>query len=228
LSGRVRSVWTEQFNAHRIPRRRLVKEIRATNLLPWITTNFPGLPVVYLLRHPVASAVSATELQWDSFLSEFLGQQPLMSGPLQPFADIIAEHADADLFHRHVLRWCMENYVPVRLLAPASVHVVFYENLVEDPTGELDRLRGFLSRFTPRWDLAPGTPAAVHRLSPTNFRDTPALAAQDRLQSWRHDVSEADVHRALAVVRGFGLDRLYAEDVRPRISPDAVLQHDPR
>ena len=34
----------------------------------------------------------------------------------------------------------MENFVPVHMLAPGSVHVVFYEELVENPGREVERL----------------------------------------------------------------------------------------
>ena len=148
LTGRVRSQWSNKFNRYRFPRHRLVKEVRATNLLPRILARYPGMPVVFLLRHPVPTAWSAAQLYWKPYLTEFLKQRPLMEGPLAPFAELIAEEAaGTDLFQKHVLRWCLENYVPVNQLAPGSVHVVFYENIVEDPDGELERLGRYLEGF---------------------------------------------------------------------------------
>jgi hypothetical protein len=227
MSGRVRSVWTDEGNAHRIPRRRLVKEIRATNLLPWIARSFPGLPVVYLLRHPIPSALSASQLGWDPFLEEFIGQDALMSGPLRPFATAIAAHQDGDLFHRHVLRWCMENFVPVHMLAPGSVHVVFYEELVENPGREVERLTEFLHRFSAgRWVVDDGPLAAAGRLSRTNFRDTPLLAPADRLDSWRAEVSTETLASAMAIVGAFGLDGVYGHATGPLVPPDGLVRGD--
>jgi hypothetical protein len=225
LTGRVRCPWTDKFNAYRFPRRRLVKEIRATNTLPWLGARFPEVPTIYLLRHPVATAWSAAQLGWDPFLSEFLGQPLLMDGPLAPWRDVIARHsADADLFHRHVLRWCMENSVPIRQLAPGSVHVVFYENLVEDPHGELQRLARYLGRFKEgAWDFDPARPT-VDRPSRANYRKTPMMSADERLRSWVDTVPVASVERAVALVKEFGLDHVYGADVRPNVTAEALLQ----
>jgi hypothetical protein len=225
LTGRVRSRWSDKFNRYRLPRRRLVKEVRATNLLPRIAEKFPDMPIVYLLRHPVPTAWSAAELQWKPYLKEFLRQQPFVDGPLAPFSDLIAAVvADGNPFQKHILRWCLENYVPVHTLAPESAHVVFYENIVEDPDAELARLGRYLDRFpVGGWSLATERPTAVDLPSRANYRDTPVMAADERLRSWCDDVPADDVGRALEVVRAFGLDRIYGSDIRPLVGPEAVL-----
>jgi len=225
LTGRVRSRWSDKFNRYRLPRRRLVKEVRATNLLPRIVEKFPDMPVVYLLRHPVPTAWSAAELQWKPYLKEFLGQSPLLDGPLAKFGDVIAEQSvDGSPFQKHILRWCLENYVPVNWLAPHSVHVVFYESIVEDPEGELLRLGRYLEGFADGgWQLAAARPSAVDLPSRANYRDTPVLAADVRLRAWCDEVPEDDIAAALELVGVFGLDRIYGSDVRPLIGPDDVL-----
>jgi hypothetical protein len=225
LTGRVRSRWSDKFNRYRLPRRRVVKEVRATNLLPRITRRFPDLPVVYLLRHPIPTAWSAAELHWKPYLREFLDQKALVDGPLAPFRSVIADEvANGNPFQKHVLRWCLENYVPVTELAPGSVHVVFYEDVVLDPTGELERLERYLEPFSAGgWAFESGRPSAVDRPSRANYRGTPVLGAEERLRGWRDEVSEEDVRRALELVGQFGLDRIYGSDVRPLIGPDAVL-----
>jgi Sulfotransferase family len=228
LTGRIRSRWTERFNVYRFPKRRLVKEIRTTNLLPYMRSAFPEVPMIYLLRHPVAAAWSSAELGWAPFLSEFVGQDRLMGGPLAPYRDVIARHGDdPDLFHRHVLRWCMENLVPITLLPPGSVHVVLYENLVEDPYGELARLADYLGSFgRGRWAFDPKTPT-VDRLSRANYRHTPVMSASQRLESWVDDVPRPSVERAVALLEEFGLDRVYGASVRPYVTADNVLRGSP-
>jgi hypothetical protein len=224
LAGRIRSRWADHFNVYRFPRRRLVKEIRATNLLPFVRTRFPQIPIIYLLRHPVATAWSATELGWASFLSEFLRQDSLMDGPLAPYREVIDRHGDdPDPFHGHVLRWCLENAVPIGLLPPGSVHVVLYENLVEDPHGELRRLAAYLGTFGEHtWDFDPSRPT-VDRPSAANYRQTPVMTAGERLQSWVGVVPRPSVERAVALLEEFGLDRVYGASVRPYVDADSVL-----
>ncbi len=205
LTGRIRNPIVDAFNAYRLPNRRLVKEIRATNLLPWIHAHFPEVPVIYLLRHPVAASWSATELGWKPYISEFLRQPRLMDGPLAPYRDVVVRHGDdPDLFHRHVLRWCLENSVPISQLEPGSVHVVFYENLVQDPYGELGRLAAYLGHFGgDRWTFDPTAPT-TDRLSRANYRKTPALSARERLESWAAAVPQLSIERALALWRSSG------------------------
>jgi hypothetical protein len=225
LTGRVRSRWSDKFNRYRLPRRRLVKEVRATNLLPRIVESFPGMPVVYLLRHPVPTAWSASELQWKPYLKEFLHQSQLMDGPLAKFGDVIAEQSDnGSPFQKHILRWCLENYIPVNRLRPHSVHVVFYESIVEDPEGELLRLGRYLDAFSDvGWHLAAARPSAVDLPSRANYRDTPVLAADVRLRAWCDEVPAQDVAAAMELVGIFRLDRIYGADIRPLIGPDDVL-----
>ena len=228
LSGRIRHPLVDSLNQQRFPRRRLVKEIRANNLLPWMHTRFPRVPYVYLLRHPVAASWSATQLRWKPFLDEFIRQDKLITGPLAPYTGVIARHGDdPDLFHRHVLRWCLENVVPVQLLAPGSVHVVFYEDLLEEPDRELSRLARYFERFGPRWPFDPSTPRAMNRPSRANYRRTPALTGDQRLASWVEVVPAPSVSRAVALLAEFGLDRLYGSSVRPQLAADEVLRGSP-
>jgi hypothetical protein len=230
LTGRVRSDWSDKFNRYRLARRRLVKEIRATNLLPRTIEQYPGMPVVYLLRHPVAGAWSATQLHWKAYLGEFLNQPALMNGPMAEFATVIADQAGTDdLFRKHILRWCLENYVPVHQLAPGSVHVVFYENIVENPDAEIARLSRYLEGFPKGlWELGSERPSAVDIPSRANYRGTPVLATEERLRSWCAEVPADAVADAVKLIGTFGLDRIYDADVRPLIGPDEVLLGDSR
>lgn len=223
LEGRFRNRFTDKYNTVRFPRRRLVKEVRATNLLPWIVRRYPRTPVVYLLRHPVPTAWSVTALDWPGKLEEFLAQRSLMEGPLQPFLPLIDEAAaSSDRFQRVVLQWCLENYVPSRLLEPGQAHVVFYENMVDDPWAELERLRIYLQGFGPgAWDLKMSSVKNVARPSHSANRGT---SGSGRIDRWIEEVPAAQAEKALALVAGFGLDRIYARSARPLIAPDDLLR----
>lgn len=224
LEGRVRSRWSDKFNTARLPRRRLVKEIRATNLLPWVAARYPDTPVVYLLRHPVACSLSAAALNWKPFLGEFYAQPSLMEGPLGPFADYVHEtEAGGDLLTAHVLRWCMENFVPVNMLERGSVHVVFYEDMVADPANELSRLNAFMERFDVAWPGVTMSSSAERRASRTNYRKTDVSGGADKLARWTETLSPASLARACEIVERFGLGRVYGAGVRPLVAADELL-----
>jgi len=225
FAGRLRSRWVDQDNAVRLPRRRLVKEIRTTNLLPWVAARFPDLPMLFLMRHPVAVARSATDLGWDPGLGHYLTQADLMNGPMSPFADLLAERAgSADLFEQHVLRWCLENLVPVSLLSPGTALVVFYESLRRDPALEFRRVADYVSRSSRgRWPFDPGRPVAFDRVSLTDYRGSAVASGRDGTDRWPDEVASGDVDRAVELLAAFGLDRIYDRTPTPRLHPDDVL-----
>jgi Sulfotransferase family len=225
LSGRLRSRWSDRFNRKRLPSHRHMKEIRATNLLPWLCRHYPDVPIVYLLRHPVPTAWSATRLGWDPLLGEFLKQPDLMDGPLASLRGLVDEVAAGDdLFLRHVLRWCLENKVPTEWLVPGSVHVVFFEDLATDPEAEFGRLTGFLGRYPAgRWRPDEVPTSVFATTSRSNWRGLSAGPGAAELTRWMDDVPGTSVERALELVGAFGLDRLYGSGPRPRVGPDEAL-----
>jgi hypothetical protein len=206
LRGRVRNTWSNWHNRRRIARRRIIKEIRATNLMPWIRERFPGLPIVYLLRHPVSVAQSWTRLGWPDFLDEFTRQELLMDR-LAPFRPVIDDVVRAgNPFERHLLRWCLENVIPLRDLSPGDAHVVFYEHLVADPEQELRELFGYLGK-----EFEPAVLERVDAASPLTYPGAPAQA-----------LGEEALTRACEIVSAFGLDRLYGRGAEPRVGPGSV------
>jgi Sulfotransferase family len=225
MTGRVRSRWTDDYNTVRLPHCRVVKEIRATNLLPWMVRRYPRTPVVYLLRHPVPSAWSVSQLGWPDNLRQFTDQGALMEGPLEPFQTLIREALDSnDPFRRLVLRWCLENVVPIQMLEAGRTHVVFYEQMVDDPRGELAKMDRYIRGFNPGpWNLKLASVENLDKPSHTNYRQTDVSSGPGRLDNWRDEVPASEVEAALALVQGFGLDRIYGESTRPLIGPEAVL-----
>ncbi len=166
-----------------------------------------------------------TALGWPEKLEEFLAQEPLLQGPLAPFHDLIHEAAQSpDPFQRIILQWCLENFVPTRMLDPRRVHAAFYEDMVEDPWGELmpRRLGTYLERFTGH-PLGPLRMAAVDSVKRPSQSRNRGTSESNRLEGWVTEVSDDRVHRALSLVSGFGLDRIYTNSTRPVLPADGVL-----
>ncbi|MEP6811394.1 MAG: sulfotransferase domain-containing protein [Actinomycetota bacterium] len=146
LAGRVRGWWTDRQNRRRIASRRIVKEIRITNLVPWIRTRHPALRIVYAVRDPVAVARSWLELGWGDGLEEFLDQEPLLARFREEDGAIREIAGHGDQFERHILRWCLENAIPLKREPAPDVHHVVYERLRTEPQQELERLFGYLGK----------------------------------------------------------------------------------
>ena len=205
------------FNRARLARGRVVKDISSTNLLPWIVDRYPEVPVVYLLRHPVPVAWSQASMGWGT-LGPYL-RHGTGAGDDPP---LCRTELMRQTFVENVLRWCLENVVPLTTLAPDAAHVVLYEEAVRDPEAELGRLATYLHRFGHPWSRWSAVRAPTARPSSTDFRRTSEHPG-DRAASWRHEVPASWADEAGSVVAAFGLDRIYGPDADPRMHASEVL-----
>jgi hypothetical protein len=212
LTGALKSSWTDRFNRALVARRRLIKDIRANLLLGWMRANFPGMPIVLLLRHPCAVVVSRLALGWKDNLSETMEQQDLVEDFLLPMETEI--HAARDAFERHLILWCIDNYVPLRQFPPGEIHLTFYENLLINPEAELQSLFTFLGE-----DLDDRTCDRLDRPSPLSRKDAPIPS----VDGWRVRVDACQLQRVGEILALFGLDGVYGEGPMPDPSGAYVL-----
>ena len=198
LTGGLRSLWTDRFNRKLVARRRLIKDIRANLLLGWMRANFPGMPIVLLLRHPCAVVASRLALGWRDNLDETMEQKELAEDFLLPVeAEIRAARGD---FERHLFLWCIDNYVPLQQFVEGEIHLAFYENLLANPEEELKSLFGFLGE-----DLDDRVYGRMARPSPLSRDDAPPPS----VDGWRTRVGARQRKRAGEILALFGLDRIY-------------------
>jgi hypothetical protein len=203
LTGGLRSFWTDRFNEKLVARRRLIKDIRANLLLGWMRANFPGMPIVLLLRHPCAVVASQLALGWKDILSETMEQAELVEDFLVPMeAEIRAARGG---FERHLFTWCIENYVPLKQFGPGEIHLCFYENLLTRPEHELPRLFSFLDG-----DFDERAYRKLKRPSPLSREGEVAS-----VDAWRRSVTARQLERAVEILGLFGLDRVYGEAPMP-------------
>ena len=198
----LRSRWTDRGGAPGAGRR-LVKDIRANLLLGWLAENFPGMPIVLLMRHPCAVVSSRLALGWRDNLAETMAQRDLVEDHLLPVEGRILSARDP--FERHLFLWCIDNHVPLRQFSPGGIHLCFYEKLLLDPEPELRRLFAFLGR-----EFDDGILGKLERPSSTSRRWSRPSA-----DGWRSRVAGEQVARAGEVLGLFGLDRVYGPGTMP-------------
>jgi Sulfotransferase family len=202
LSGKLRSPWTDRFNTKFVARRRLIKDIRANLLLGWMRANFPGMPIILLLRHPCAVAVSRLALGWKDNLSETMEQEELVEDFLLPVEAEIRGARGA--FERHLFSWCIENYVPLMQFGPGEIHLAFYEDFLAYPEDEVGRLFAFLGE-----GFDGGVYRAMRRPPLSREGESPSVDA------WRRRVSDSELERTVEILGLFGLERVYGEGALP-------------
>ena len=206
LTGGLRSWWTDRFHRKFVARRRLIKDIRANLLLGWMRANFPGMPIILLLRHPCAVVASRLALEWKDNLSETMEQEELVEDFLRPMELEIRGARDG--FERHLFLWCIENYVPLRQFASGGIHLAFYENFLVHPEDEIRRLFAFLSR-----DFDERVYRTLDRPSPLSRKGgAPGAASVD---AWRRHVNDAQLERTTEILGLFGLQHIYGEGAMP-------------
>jgi Sulfotransferase family len=223
LSGRIRNLWTDKYNRARLPRRRLIKEVRANLFLKWLRVHFPDMPIVLILRHPCAVAASRMKLNWEggADLATFLDQPRLLARHLSPFEDEIrGAQEGADPYSKMIFFWAIENFIPLRQLSSSEVHLVFYESLVAEPESEVRRLFRYLGMA-----FDPAALRGMDRPSQATRKDSPVLSGGDLLASWTRRTTERQVDSAMEVLRIFGLHRIYSRDPIPQASAEETLIH---
>ncbi|HEY8082573.1 MAG TPA: hypothetical protein VIE64_03310 [Solirubrobacterales bacterium] len=224
LSGRVRGAYIDEIRIARLPRGRIVKDVHAANLLPWLRTNHPAVPVVYVVRHPIAASLS--RLRSDTFygIGDYLatppGREDAEDSPVAawlPLYDTYRDHPEPLV--RLVAEWCIENVYPLRGSDDAGGALTFYENAVLDPVSELTRL-GELCAGALGPARVPPKIGQLRRPSAMDWRRTAAEAHRSGewerlLGSWTSEVPGPVVERCLSILSDFGLDRLYGEGPLP-------------
>ncbi len=229
LSGRVRGPYIDHVRIARLPRGRIVKDVHTSNLLPWFRANHPGIPVVFVVRHPIAASLS--RLRADTFygLGDYLatpaGREEAKASPVATWLPLYDEcRNDTEPLVRLVAEWCIENAYPLSHGDDPGVALVFYEKAVLDPAAELSRIDNLCAG-------ALGPPRAVGAIdevrapSATDWGGTAAEA--HRLGDWEHllgrwtnEVSQPVAERCSRVVSEFGLDWLYGDGPLPAMEQE--------
>lgn len=210
LEGRVSTTWTNPQRTDRLPRRRVVKDVRTVGCVPWIAGRLPDSPVVLLVRHPVAVAHSILELGW--------GAEPELTGPGSGAVDPeLARAARRRGLLAEMELWAEHHAFALRHPAAERVHVVLYEELVEDTAAELDRMGSYLRRFPEHWADWRPDPARIAEPSKTSFRRAEG-SAQGWIDSWSDSYDAEELSAAVDLLGRWGLDRLYGAGPLPLVS----------
>jgi hypothetical protein len=230
-SGHVRDAWVDKHNTKRVARRRLVKCVECTNLLPWIARRFPQVRMTYLVRHPFAVAESQMSMTFQddglTDLDVLRHRTRLLDGVYLTLRDSTRARAlveqSSDRFENHVIRWCLENRVPLSMLDGREAHLLFYEDLVLHTRAELARLGRHLGMQFDSTALE-----ASRKPSRTDFRNRAQLVHEgvdpiDFLGAWQENLTPDDVARGLAVLEAFELDHVYSDEVLPLLGGGDAL-----
>ena len=137
-----------------------------------------------------------------------MSQNTLVSDHLAGLVDTIAG-ADDD-FSERVIRWCIQNVVPLRQFSGNDLHIVFYEDLCMHPARELDRIFRYLG-----WHYSPDVLSRLTVPSPVSRGESAINKGTDLISSWVEHVDKDQIDSGLAILREFSLDSIYSESPSP-------------
>ena len=215
LSGKVRSQWSDKLNNRLISNKRLIKDVCSNLLLRWLHESFPGLTIILPLRHPCAVATSRIKLNWDNSLDKFLCQEDLMDDFLRPFRKQMQTVQDAasvsgDLFEVHIFSWCIENYVPLKQFSRDEILIIFYEEICTNPASELDKLFSFIGQEYDQTVFE-----KLKKPSSVTRNDSSVVTGGSLIDSWRKNLTEDQLKKAIEILSLFGLEKLYSDSAQP-------------
>ncbi|GAA4779273.1 hypothetical protein GCM10023219_28910 [Stakelama sediminis] len=215
LAGKIRHRWIDKFNRKIFADKRILKDIRANLFLAWLREEFPQIPQLLLLRHPCPVASSQLKLNWPTGIDTYFEQPELIEDHLRPFLDL---RDTSDHFERHLVSWCIENYVPLRQLRPGDALVLFYEHICLDPAGEMDRIATFLGR-----SFSGDIVSAASIPSNMSQADSTILYGAAGPLSWRRSLSAERQETASHLLARFGLNKIYGDDGMPVVDSDSAI-----
>ena len=213
LSGKINDNWIDSYYVPKfIYRKRLIKDITTNLLIKGIDSRFPGIPIILLLRHPCAVALSQIKNKFINDLNDFLNAEELVKDFLQPFVDRIKSAQNE--FEKSIYLWCIQNYVPLKQFKEGKIHVAFYENFCNKPEFEISRLFSFLNlKYDDR------VYEQLKRASRTAWEGKQVIISGNHtINGWKKELSDHEIKKALNILKTFGLDKIYTDDAMPNES----------
>ena len=206
LTGQFRNYWTDYERTSFFPQRFLVKEIRFNLMLGYIYEHFRPR-IVFMVRHPCAVVYSRLSLAWRADVRDILAQEALVEDHLRAWVKDIEKAKDP--LDAHAIWWAVENLVASRHLAQRPRFALHYEHLVLNPEEVLRQVSSWLGLEARRSRVN-----ASEKESRMSNPQVQYKSRLERLERWRHALSQEEQNRILGWVHRFGLE-WYDSDILP-------------
>lgn len=171
--------------------RPLVKSIKPM-LIGWIKSLFPTVKVVLVTRHPGAIATSRVRRKWEYYAIPRDLIDNYLSG---------IDLSTTDPYSEHLLRACIDIYVPQQMLHPSEYHHVIYEEMCKDPEGTTKKMVKALGlKYPKKVDFKKPAWSTLD-----TKRGDRIKAGRPPISRWKEEVSMKQIEAAEALMKVFGL-----------------------
>lgn len=214
LRGNIRNLWADRFNEKRLPKYRIVKDIRANLLLKWLALNTENMPIIFIMRHPCAVALSKEKIffkkgAWEPNVSKFLSQGKLMKDYLSDFKFIFNRYDEYNFFEKKIIEWCIKNYIPLKQFDDDEMLLVFYEDLCLNPQRVLDKVFGFIGK---EWAFDEKLKSKISKPSALSKEDSAIRQGENLITKWIKEIEKKDLLKTAEIIKCFNLDKIYTID----------------
>jgi len=187
----------------------VIKSVRASAILKWMTEKFPIRTPILLIRHPCA--VVASQMRSGRQIVHLpLQVNPVFAAAFPRFVEYLGSLKNQE--EARAAWWCMHYYPPLSLPKPHPWVLVTYESMVRQGEAELQRIFNALGI-----EISDDAVKHLRVPSATTKRWSNVLSGKDPLVGWTENLTQAQVKRILKVVSTFGLD-IYGEGLEPDYS----------
>jgi len=222
LTGQINDSWVNSYNKRLFSQRRIIKAVYANLFLFWMKNHFPEVPILLILRHPCAVANSKINIVGKNFryeinpLNSFLTQHELMEDYFLPYEEQI--RSAKTVFETFIFMWCIENLVPITQFQRGEIYVTFYENICVNPESEISSIFSFINKpYSSDVMNKVNTPGVMSREKSAINQGT------NLIKSWRKNITDDQIQRALEILNLFGLDVIYNDNDMPLLEGNELL-----
>jgi hypothetical protein len=188
LSGKFRNRWVDRDNRPAVYSRRLVKEIRASYMLPWLHNVFPGLKIIQLVRDPLDVYRSWHKLGWigdqrratEIFALHSLLENKAFVQRYSKWADYGSRIYPSVRERAFFFDWFTAALTPLIELDASDCYSISYDELNRAPVESLHKLLAWLEIPVPS---CAKLEAAAVRESSTAFAPNKSHTKEERLSN---------------------------------------------
>jgi len=218
LSGKFKSDWTDVNKNRLFTNKRIIKDIRANLMLKWLRNIRPGMPILLLLRHPLAVIDSYKNLGWGieaggktSDFDRIIEQKQLLHD--FPIIRNNLKYIDTtDYISQLLYLWCVLYHVPLKQLGSTDYKIVFYESILLHPKETLNKIFPYIGQRSYETKIL----NKIKKPSITNYRNTDFnMDSTEIIQKWKKSFTKSGIIKSKEIIKSFELDYLYDNDGFP-------------
>ena len=184
----------------------LVKDVFANLHAKWSVLQFPFVKPILLVRNPLSVAASkyvTKRWNWPSSPEIFLNDKALMATHLKGLGEVILKVAQRnDYIEKQILNWCVIHKVISKQFTLDEIHIICYEQVLEDPQREI----GEALAFSGKKQNAELTPNKLRESSIVSFKGSSVIENKDPLTIWKENITQEQVELASNLLKAFELD----------------------